>query len=201
MQALWGAAALGSIGWLLYLAAMVVIVPIGVVAVAACAVVKAPRRQAREREQRERAEAEAEASRRAEAERPRPRVRPTGRARGMLFGWTYDLFDVDGRPGAILAVLEPYTDHSVGYLFEDHPLSEANPIGVECAGVYPHPSRTFPADALWLHRPELARPCDAHGGDFTQRVTLAMFSEVDAAYGDKPEPKPLRGYGSRGRRR
>lgn len=200
MQALWGAAALGSIGWLLYLAAMVVIVPIGVVAVAAYACVKASRRQAREREQ---AGAEAEARRvaEAEAEAPRPRARPSGRARGMLFGWTYDLFDVDSRPGAILAVFEPYTDHSVGYLFEDHPLSEANPIGVECAGVYPHPSRTFPADALWLHRPELARPCDAHGGDFTQRVTLAMFSEVDAAYGDKPEPKPLRGYGSRGRRR
>lgn len=200
MQALWGVAALGSAGWLLCVAAMVLVVPVGVLAVAAYACVKASRRQAREREQ---AGAEAEARRvaEAEAEAPRPRARPSGRARGMLFGWTYDLFDVDSRPGAILAVFEPYTDHSVGYLFEDYPPSEANPIGVECAGVYQHPSRVFPADAIWMHRPELARPSDAHGGDFTQRVTRAMCYEVDAAYGAKPEPKPLRGYGSRGRRR
>lgn len=191
MQFIWDFVALGSLGWLAYLAAMFLVVPVGVLAVAAYACVKASRRQAREREQ---AGAEAEARRVAETEARRPKVRPSGRARFACWRWPVELCEVDGHDGAILAVFEPYTDHSVGYLLKQGEPTPDNPGGIECGGMWPHPSRHFGADRVWLHRPELRRDGDVDEYDATCRALIWMGDEIAAVYGAKPEPKPLRGY-------
>ncbi|WP_307740127.1 hypothetical protein [uncultured Parolsenella sp.] len=183
-----GLFALGSFAWLVCLALFVVAAPV----IVACVAMREAVRHSRP--------AGPGPVEEAPVEEAPARVRPDGRARFGAFGWRYDLFDVEGRPGAILAVFEPYTDHSVGYLFEDHPSSDLNPLGVECAGVYPRPSREFPGEELWMHRPGMRKPSD-NGGEWgpTIRVMTAMAYEISHSYGSKPEPKPLRGHGPRRR--
>ena len=195
MQFIWDFVALGSLGWLAYLAAMVLVVPVGVLAVAAYACVKASRRQAREREQ---AGPEAEARRvsEVEAEAPRPRARPSGRARFTIFGWPVDFFEVDGHDGEILAVFNAYTPHSVGYLLAHGERTPDNPDGTECLGMWPHPSRHFGADKIWAFRPEARGNKVWASGEFDLALNAHMWMcrEISTAYGAKPEPKPLRGY-------
>lgn len=179
------------------LAVGVVVAPVVAVAMVAGALAESSRRERGRAEARARAEREREEAK--EKARAVPPRRPDGRARLMCCGWSYDLFEVEGRPGAVLAVLEPYTDHSVGYLFEDGPSTDGNPLGVECVGVYPHPSREFPGDALWMCRPEAGvGEFSEPWGEMTTRVELAMTHEICDNYGCKPvEGAP----GGRGRRR
>ena len=76
-----------------------------------------------------------------------------------------------------------------------------NPLGVECAGVYPHPSVEFPGSSLWMHRPEVRGFQDfGGGGGMGHRVTCAMTHEILDNYGHKPVEGPLRGKGTRRRR-
>lgn len=193
MQFIWDFVALGSLGWLAYLAAMVLVVPVGVLAVAAYACVKASRRQAREREQ---AGAEAEARRVSEVEAEAPRARPSGRARFTIFGWPVDFFEVDGHDGEILAVFNAYTPHSVGYLLAHGERTPDNPDGTECLGMWPHPSRHFGADKIWAFRPEARGNKVWASGEFDLALNAHMWMcrEISTAYGAKPEPKPLRDY-------
>ena len=184
-----GLFALGSFAWLVCLALFVVAAPV----IVACVALREAARHSRPA-------GPEPVGEEAEPEPP-ARVWPDGHARFGCAGWRYDLFDVEGLDGAILAVLEPYTDHSVGYLFEDHPSSDMNPLGVECAGVYPHPSAEFPGSSLWMHRPEVRDFQDFGGkGGMGHRVTCAMTHEILDNYGHKPVEGPLRGKGARRRR-
>ena len=82
----------------------------------------------------------------------------------------------------------------MGYLLKQGEPTPDNPGGIECGGMWPHPSRHFGADRVWLHRPELRRDGDVDEYDATCRALIWMGDEIAAVYGAKPEPKPLRGY-------